>query len=78
MDTLKDKSKFDEDSITTIFSSGKCVASVLMAILVDQGLIEYEKPVAEYWPEFAQNGKENITVEEVLRHEAGLARISTL
>ena len=55
-----------------IYSSGKCVAAILMAIMRDKGLIEYDAPVHKYWPEFAQNGKEHITVQDVLRHESGL------
>ena len=44
-----------------------------MAILYDKGLFKYEDPIAKYWPEFAQNGKENIRICDVLRHESGLA-----
>ena len=60
--------------MTAIMSSGKSVGAILMAIMVDQGHLEYDKPVVQYWPEFGQNGKEKITVREVLCHEAGLAR----
>ena len=44
----------------------------MMAIMRDQGNLEYTAPVSKYWPEFAQNGKENILVEDVLRHDARL------
>ena len=46
-----------------------------MGMLADRGLIDHDKPVKEYWPEFAQNGKENITIADVGRHEAGLAKL---
>ena len=46
-----------------------------MAIMVDQGRIDYKEPVSTYWPEFSQNGKENITIQDVLRHEAGLYKL---
>jgi len=46
-----------------------------MALLKDKGLVKYEEKVCTYWPEFAQNGKENITVADVLRHEGGLDRL---
>ena len=72
----KDAKPFDADSVTTIFSSGKSVASILIAILVDKGLLSYDKPIAEYWPEFAQNGKENTTIAEMCRHEGGMHRFS--
>ena len=41
-------------------------------LLVDRGLLQYEEKMAKYWPAFGQHGKEQITVEDVLRHEAGL------
>ena len=41
--------------------------------LADRGLIDYEAPVAEYWPEFAANGKSALTVRQVMRHRAGLS-----
>jgi len=41
-------------------------------MLADRGLIDYDAKVSEYWPEFAGNGKENITVEQALSHQAGL------
>ena len=55
-----------------IWSSGKTIAAILIAIMRDQGHIDYTQPVAQYWPEFAQNGKENILVEDILRHDSGL------
>ncbi|KRX10172.1 Beta-lactamase/transpeptidase-like protein [Pseudocohnilembus persalinus] len=53
----------------------KIIIQFHFLLLVDQGLLKYDEKVAKYWPEFAQNGKENITLEQVLRHEGGLARI---
>ena len=44
-----------------------------MATLFDKGLFKYEDTIAKYWPEFAQNGKENVKICDVLRHESGLA-----
>jgi len=43
-----------------------------MAMLVDRGLINYEDLVSKHWPNFAQHGKEQITIEMVMRHQAGL------
>ena len=59
-----------------IFSSSKCIESIVIAMLVDKGLLKYEEKVAHYWPEFAQNGKSDIKLEDVLRHESGLARFN--
>ncbi|MGY4647770.1 CubicO group peptidase (beta-lactamase class C family) [Mycobacterium sp. URHB0021] len=43
--------------------------------LVDRDLLSYDESVAEYWPEFAANGKDDITVRDVLRHRAGLSHL---
>lgn len=61
------------DSLFCVFSAGKapCAATVLR--LVEEGKLELSTPVAHYWPEFGVEGKENCTVEHVLRHRAGLA-----
>ena len=63
---------YTPDKVTTIWSAGKSLGAIMMAIMRDQGKIEYDEKVSKYWPEFAQNGKENITVADVLRHEGGL------
>ena len=55
-----------------IFSSGKSVMSIAMAMQVDRGLLSYSDKVSKHWPEFGQKGKDNITVADVMRHEAGL------
>ena len=44
-----------------------------ISLLLLQGLLKYTEKISTYWPEFGQNGKENITVADLLRHEAGLA-----
>ena len=61
--------------MTAIMSSGKSVAAILMAIMVDKGFLNYDEPVVTYWPEFGQNGKDKILVRDVLCHDAGLARL---
>lgn len=63
------------ESVTNYFSNGKTVAVVCLSSLYDKGLFEYTDPVSKHWPEFAQNGKENITIADVLRHEGGMPRI---
>ena len=54
------------------FSSTKGLAAMVLHRLADRGLIDYDLPVASYWPEFAAAGKERITVRELLSHRAGL------
>lgn len=63
---------WQRDTLAPSFSTTKGVASTLVHIAVDRGLLEYDAPVARYWPEFAQEGKEAITLRQVLCHEAGL------
>ena len=70
-------SNFSADSLINVFSSGKSLAAIAMASLVDKGLLKYDAKVIDYWPEFGANGKEDLTIAEVLRHEAGLASFDT-
>lgn len=64
-----------EDTMSIIFSTTKGFTVACVAMLADRGLIDFTKPVAHYWPEFAQKGKEKITVQQLLEHEAGLSVI---
>jgi CubicO group peptidase (beta-lactamase class C family) len=61
-----------DDTLACIFSTGKAVMSFLMARAVSKGLLDYEQPVAVYWPEFGAAGKDKITVGEALSHQGGL------
>jgi CubicO group peptidase (beta-lactamase class C family) len=63
------------DTGAMVFSATKGLASTVIHRLADRGLISYDVPVAEYWPEFAANGKADVTVREVLRHRAGLSHL---
>ena len=67
--------RWQADTMSPSFSTTKGVASTLMHILVDRGLIDYSERVATYWPEFAQAGKAAITVRQVLSHQSGLYHI---
>ncbi len=64
---------YDGDSLQTVFSSTKVLAATAIACLVDRGLLDYNEKVVTYWPEFGQNGKGELRLEDVLRHEAGIA-----
>lgn len=63
------------DSLTTIFSSTKGIAALTLAHAHARGLLEWDMPVAEVWPEFAQAGKGAITIRELQAHQAGLCAI---
>ena len=74
----KDGSPWLEDTLSLSFSTTKGVASTLLHVLADRGLVDYDSPVAEYWPEFGQAGKGAITVRQLMCHEAGLYRIADM
>ncbi|HUW04135.1 MAG TPA: serine hydrolase domain-containing protein [Acidimicrobiales bacterium] len=67
-----------EDTIAMCYSTTKGVASFALHLQVEAGLVSYDEPVATYWPEFAQNGKEGVTVRHVLSHSAGLHRVRSV
>ncbi|MDP3867273.1 serine hydrolase domain-containing protein [Phenylobacterium sp.] len=64
---------FSDTTLTSIFSSTKAIAALLIARLVDAGKLDYGQTVASVWPEFAANGKAAITVEQAMSHQAGLS-----
>jgi CubicO group peptidase (beta-lactamase class C family) len=64
--------EWDEDAIVLVYSSTKGVTSVCANLLIERGQLDPDVPVAQYWPEFAANGKAAITVGQVLSHQAGL------
>ena len=68
---------FDEQTLTPVFSTGKAVMSLLIATCVERGLLDYERPVPEYWPAFGQAGKARITVGQMMSHQAGLPGFDT-
>lgn len=69
---------WEQDTMALSFSTTKGVASTALHVCADRGLVDYDAPVAHYWPEFAQAGKEGVTVRQVLCHEAGLHGIRGL
>lgn len=69
---------WQRDTICVSFSTTKGVVATALHMCRDRGVIDYDAPVARYWPEFAQAGKEAITVRDVLVHRAGLFDIRAL
>ncbi len=63
---------FSDTTLTQMFSCSKIVASVVVALLVDRGVLSYETPLSALWPDFAQAGKAGVTLEQALSHQAGL------
>lgn len=67
---------FTDTTLTPVFSSTKAVTALMIARLVDQGKLDYEAPVSDLWPEFGQNGKEKVTLGQLISHQAGLSGFS--
>jgi len=61
-----------EDTLAPVFSTGKAVCAVIVASLVERGLVAYEDRLAALWPEFAEAGKAAVTIGEALSHQAGV------
>ncbi|KAJ1346944.1 Beta-lactamase domain-containing protein 2 [Parelaphostrongylus tenuis] len=67
--------KWTPETRTVVFSATKAVGALCVAMLVDRGLVSYEDKMSKFWPEFAQNGKGNITIKCLMSHQAGLAAL---
>jgi len=63
---------WERDTMVIIYSATKGLAAMTLAIAHSRGWLDYEERVCAYWPEFAQQGKERITVRQLLAHQAGL------
>ena len=66
---------WERDTIVNVWSTGKAVTATCAHMLVDRGLLDIDAPVAKYWPEFAQAGKEKMPVRYLLSHQSGLSVI---
>ena len=64
---------WEKDTIVNVYSTTKTMCALTALLCADRGLIDFAAPVAKYWPEFAQNGKERITVAQLMSHTAGLS-----
>lgn len=62
----------ERDSLVNVYSVTKPMAAFCVLVLADRGLLGLDDPVARFWPEFAAAGKENVTVRQLLSHQAGL------
>ncbi|GAB2637529.1 serine hydrolase domain-containing protein [Prescottella soli] len=60
------------DTPCVVFSCTKAVTAAAALLLVERGYVTLDEPVAEWWPEFAENGKSGVTLEHLLTHQAGL------
>ncbi|RMH78065.1 MAG: class A beta-lactamase-related serine hydrolase [Actinomyces sp.] len=66
---------YDADTLQLVFSSTKGAAAICVAMLVADGVLDYDTPVAELWPEFGAAGKDRIPLAWIMSHKAGLASV---
>lgn len=60
------------ETLFPVFSVSKGMAATVIHRLVDQGLLAYDRPIAEIWPEFGVKGKEKITLRQAMNHTSGI------
>jgi CubicO group peptidase (beta-lactamase class C family) len=63
---------WEEDTMVVVHSTTKGISALTFAVANARGYLDYDAPIARYWPEFAQNGKEAASVRQLLAHQAGL------
>ena len=71
MDAARSK-PWGEDTLCIMYSIAKSICATSVHILADRGLVDIEAPVADYWPAFAQNGKEGVLVRHIISHNCGV------
>lgn len=69
----RDGSPWEQDTVVLVYSTSKGLSAMTLALAHSRGWLDYDERVAAYWPEFAQAGKGEITVRQLLGHQAGLA-----
>jgi CubicO group peptidase (beta-lactamase class C family) len=72
-DAVQGRTPWQQDTIVNVYSTTKTMAATSILLAVDRGLVDLDAPVATYWPEFSQNGKESVLVRHVMSHSAGLS-----
>lgn len=65
----------DGDTLFHVFSAGKGVTATAVHILAERGVLAYDDLISQHWPEFADNGKEHVTVRHALTHSAGIPQL---
>lgn len=66
------------DTLSVCYSTGKGILATLAHILVSEGFLDYDTPMVKYWPEFGQNGKEQMTLRHILSHQSGMFDIRNM
>ena len=63
---------WEQNTMALVYSATKGLSAMTLAVAHSRGWLDYDELVCNYWPEFAQNGKEGVTVRQLLAHQAGL------
>lgn len=71
----EDGAAWESDTVVPVYSCTKGATALCAHVLADRGQLDFDAPVAAYWPEFAENGKADVPVRMLLNHQAGLAAI---
>ncbi|MBD3647965.1 MAG: beta-lactamase family protein, partial [Pseudomonadales bacterium] len=66
---------WQENTLVNVYSTTKGLASLAVAVLHDEGKLDYDEKVVAYWPEFGAEGKQDVTVAQLLSHQAGLCGV---
>ncbi|MFT5562949.1 MAG: CubicO group peptidase (beta-lactamase class C family), partial [Litorivivens sp.] len=66
---------WQENTLVNVYSATKGLATFAFALLVEDGKLRYEDKVADHWPEFAANGKHEVTIAQLLSHQAGVCGV---
>ena len=72
-DAVQGGAPWQQGTIVNVYSTTKTMAALCVLMLADRGALDLDAPVARYWPEFAQNGKDGVLVRHVMSHSAGLS-----
>jgi len=70
------KQPWQRDTLANVYSTTKGITAIAAHRLLDEGVLDLDAPVARYWPEFAQNGKQHLPVRYLLSHQAGLCAVA--
>lgn len=65
----------DSNTVFTVFSISKAMSATALHLQAERGLVDYDAPLAEYWPEYAKHGKGDITVKHILSHQGGVPQM---
>src|SRR5450432_2295728 len=65
--------RWEKDTIVNVYSTTKTMTALTALLLADRGELDFDAPVARYWPEFAANGKAEVKVSHLMSHAAGLS-----